>query len=125
TESMLCQNDILKLHRIVMTHIEKDFAGRFRNGGVRIGGAVFIPPNALKVFDLMAALLQNVHSYYDSWPVLWLATLYHHHFVYIHPFFDGNGHTVRLSMNVLLMKAGYPPAIILQQDRKKYYAALE
>lgn len=39
-------------------------------------------------------------------------------------FFDGNGRTVRLAMNLLLMKEGFPPAIILKNDRKKYYDAL-
>ena len=53
-----------------------------------------------------------------------LATVFHHQFVHIHPFFDGNGRTVRLAMNLLLMKAGFPPAIILTTDRKKYYEAL-
>jgi hypothetical protein len=53
-----------------------------------------------------------------------LATLFHHRFVWIHPFFDGNGRTVRLAMNLLLLRNGYPPAIILRADRKKYYEAL-
>jgi Fic family protein len=53
-----------------------------------------------------------------------LASLFHHRFVWIHPFFDGNGRTVRLVMNLLLMRSGFPPAIILKNDRKKYYDAL-
>ena len=52
------------------------------------------------------------------------AAIFHHRFVWIHPFFDGNGRTVRLSFNLLLMKEGFPPAIILKNDRKKYYDAL-
>jgi fido (protein-threonine AMPylation protein) len=53
-----------------------------------------------------------------------LATIFHHKLVWIHPFFDGNGRTVRLAMNLLLMRKGFPPAIILKNDRKKYYEAL-
>src|SRR5690606_15941420 len=53
-----------------------------------------------------------------------LATVFHHKFVWIHPFFDGNGRTVRLVMNLILMREGFPPAIILRNDRKKYYDAL-
>ena len=52
------------------------------------------------------------------------ASVFHHRFVWIHPFFDGNGRTVRLIMNLLLMRDGFPPAIILRNDRKKYYDAL-
>jgi Fic family protein len=53
-----------------------------------------------------------------------LATVFYHKLVWIHPFFDGNGRTVRLAMNLLLMRKGFPPAIILKNDRKKYYEAL-
>jgi Fic family protein len=47
-----------------------------------------------------------------------LAAIFHHRFVWIHPFFDGNGKTVRLVMNLILMRSGFPPAIILKSDRK-------
>ena len=52
------------------------------------------------------------------------AALFHHRFVWIHPFFDGNGRTVRLVYNLMLIKLGFPPAIILTVERKKYYTAL-
>lgn len=120
----ISERDILDIHRIVLTNIEKEFSGKYRNGGVRIVGTNFIPPNALKVSDLIHELLQQTALAMQEWPVAWVATLFHHHFVHIHPFFDGNGRTVRLLMNILLLSKGYPPAIILQQDRKKYYQAL-
>ena len=53
------------------------------------------------------------------------AALAHHLFVKIHPFEDGNGRTGRLSMNLLLMRKGFPLAIILKPDRAQYYRALE
>jgi Fic family protein len=90
---------------------------------VRITGANFTPPNALKVDDLMEELLDWVNEKSDV-PLIVKAMMFHHRMVWIHPFFDGNGRTVRLMFNLLLMNAGYPPAIILQQDRKKYYDAL-
>ncbi|MBX7180542.1 MAG: Fic family protein [Bacteroidia bacterium] len=120
----LSEKDVLKIHSLVLQNIEKDFAGRYRNGGVRITGANFVPPNALKVPVLMEALLEWVNSNPMELNVLALAAVFHHRFVHIHPFFDGNGRTVRLLMNLLLMKEGYPPAIILKNDRKKYYEAL-
>lgn len=116
--------DILTLHGLVLRTIEDDFAGRLRNGGVRISGANFIPPNANKVPELLDDLMVFINSNPQELNVIELATFFHHKMVCIHPFFDGNGRTVRLAMNLILMKAGFPPAIILKNDRKKYYEAL-
>jgi Fic family protein len=116
--------DILSLHGLVLRSIEDDFAGRIRNGGVRITGANFTPPNANKVPDLVDELIDFVNTNPLNLNDIELATVFHHKLVWIHPFFDGNGRTVRLAMNLLLMRCGFPPAIILKNDRKKYYEAL-
>ncbi len=49
----------------------------------------------------------------------------HLRLVSIHPFSDGNGRTARLLMNLLLLKAGYPPVIIGPEDRTQYIESLE
>lgn len=116
--------DILSIHSLVLNMIEEDFAGRIRNGGVRISGANFVPPNANKVSDLLDELIDFVTTNPMQLNDIELATIFHHKFVWIHPFFDGNGRTVRLAMNLLSMRKGFPPAIILSNDRKKYYEAL-
>ena len=115
-------SDILSVHSLVLAKIEEDFAGRFRTSGVRISGANFLPPNALKVSGLMDELIDWVNSA-DLNPLI-KAAIFHHRFVWIHPFFDGNGRTVRLMFNLFFMRMGFPPAIILKNDRKKYYDAL-
>jgi Fic/DOC family len=48
----------------------------------------------------------------------------HARFEQIHPFLDGNGRTGRLILNLLLVRLGYPPAIIYKGDRSRYLAAL-
>lgn len=116
--------DILSLHGLVLRSIEDDFAGRLRNGGVRIVGANFVPPNANKVSDLLDELIEFINTNPLGLNDIELASIFHHKLVWIHPFFDGNGRTVRLAMNLLLMRSGFPPAIILKNDRKKYYEAL-
>ncbi len=121
---LFSSKDILSLHELVLRSIEDDFAGRLRNSGVRIAGANFLPPNAQKVSGLLDELIQFVNTNTLGLNDIELATVFHHKFVWIHPFFDGNGRTVRLAMNLLLMRSGFPPAIILKNDRKKYYDAL-
>ena len=118
----LTEKDILKVHELVLHKIEKEFAGRLRTSGVRISGANFVPPNALKVGEYITELIDWVND--SELDIIMKSAIFHHRFVWIHPFFDGNGRTVRLLFNLLLMQEGFPPAIILKNDRKKYYDAL-
>ena len=120
----LTARDVLEVHGMVVQNIEKDFAGRYRNAGVRIAGANFVPPNALKINGLMEELIAWANDEADDLPAVVKATVFHHRFVWIHPFFDGNSRMARLLTNLLMMKYGYPPAIILKNDRLKYYTAL-
>ncbi len=53
-----------------------------------------------------------------------IAALFHHRFVAIHPFDDGNGRLSRILMNLILMQNGYSPVIIKMQDRQNYYSLL-
>jgi Fic family protein len=121
---VLNESIVLDINGMVLDKIERDFAGRYRTMGVRITGAHFLPPNALKVPDLMMELVDWVNQNPLGLHPIELATIFHHRFVWIHPFLDGNGRTVRLLFNLMLMKEGFPPAIILKNDRKKYYQAL-
>lgn len=121
---VLNAKDILELHGLVLRSIEDDYAGRLRNAAVRISGANFIPPNARKVSEYLETLINYINTNPQGLNPIELATVFHHKFVWIHPFFDGNGRAIRLAMNLVLMRYGFPPAIILTNDRVKYYAAL-
>jgi Fic family protein len=59
----------------------------------------------------------------DRHPLV-LAALAHYDFVRIHPFDDGNGRGARLLMNLLLLRAGFPPAVVPLAARRRYYEAL-
>jgi Fic family protein len=49
----------------------------------------------------------------------------HAAFERIHPFLDGNGRAGRLVLNLLLVRLGFPPAIIFKRDRDRYLQALD
>jgi Fic family protein len=116
--------DILSLHGLVLRSIEEDFIGRLPNARVRITGANFVLANANKVSDLLDELIDFININPLQLNNIELATIFHHKLVWIHPFFDGNGLKVELMMNLLLLRSGFPAAIILKNDRKKYYEAL-
>lgn len=56
-------------------------------------------------------------------PVIFAAE-FHHRFVRIHPFDDGNGRMARILMNLILMQNGYQPVIIKTNRKQQYVAAL-
>lgn len=45
---------------------------------------------------------------------------FHLRYVTIHPFYDGNGRTARLFMNIILVAFGYPPVVVKESDKANY-----
>ena len=116
---------IKNLHQIILQETDKEWAGRYRNANVIIGGAKHTPPDALQVPNKMRDLITWLNSKKNKLNIVELSALLHHRLVHIHPFFDGNGRTARLTMNLFLMQAGYPLVVIMKTDRKKYYDILD
>ncbi|NQT29157.1 MAG: Fic family protein [Candidatus Saganbacteria bacterium] len=115
---------IRQLHQLVIQDIDNEWAGRYRKNNVIIGGADHVPPEATLIPSKMKDLTTWLKTHKKKLNPIELAALLHHQLVNIHPFFDGNGRTARLAMNLLLMQKGYPLVIILKNDRKKYYRIL-
>lgn len=123
TRQDITEDTILELHQMILQRIMNDQAGRFRTVPVRIAGSAVIMPNALKVPDLMREFVSWLQTN-QGHPVT-VAVDAHLKLVSIHPFVDGNGRTARLLLNLLLMQAGYPPAIIRTKDRASYISSIE
>lgn len=116
--------NIKSINQLVLKDIDDENAGRYRRENVTIKGAAHIPPDYLKVPELMEKLVLNYENWNDFHPII-QAALLHGELVKIHPFIDGNGRTSRLLMNLDLMNHGYNPVIIKKEDRLEYYEALD
>ena len=116
-------NDVLKIHKCILSGIDDPNAGFYRNVPVRISGSRTVLPNPLKVPDLMEDFNHWLTTTDED--IVYKAINAHYRLVTIHPFKDGNGRTARLLMNLLLMQAGFTPTIIRKIDRKRYLDALE
>jgi len=117
---------VRSIHALVLRTIDDEEAGRYRRVQVYITGSEYVPPEPVAVPGLMA----DLSAWLSSGEVVALhpverAVLAHFRLVHVHPFTDGNGRTARLLMNLLLMREGYPPAIIRVGDRPAYYDALD
>lgn len=114
---------ILDIHKIILTGLDNDNAGFYRNCRVRISGSTVIMPNPLKVPDLMINFYNWLDENMDNEPLT--AILAHLKFVSIHPFVDGNGRCARLLMNTILLQFGFVPIVIRPTDRKRYLSVIE
>jgi Fic family protein len=123
-KTAITQNDILKVHALLMRGIDDQNAGKYRTGQVRITGATFTPPPAEKIPTMTNQLLQTLEQNPDELRPIEQAAYFHHKFVSIHPFIDGNGRTARLLTNIMLMENGYPFTVLLKVDRPKYLRTL-
>lgn len=116
--------NIKNIHQLILKDIDNENAGRYRKENVTIKGATHIPPDYIKIPELMEKLILNYNTWNEYHPII-KATLLHGELVKIHPFVDGNGRTSRLLMNLDLMNGGYNPVIIKKESRLKYYEALD
>jgi len=123
----LTESLVKQLHGLILRGIDRENAGVYRSLPVMIAGSRHVPPQPWAVpvqmeqcFAWYGAEGQQAH------PVV-LAAEMHERIATIHPFIDGNGRTARLTMNLILLSAGYPIAIIPgdTNSRRDYYDALE
>ena len=123
-ENPITEWHIKNIHQLILKDIDNENAGRYRKENVTIKGAIHIPPDYLKIPELMEKLILTYNTWSGYHPII-RASLLHGELVKIHPFIDGNGRTPRLLMNLDLMNSGYNPVIIKKESRLKYYEALD
>ncbi len=137
------ENDIRELHKIVL---QKEYFNPARTTDgketrklIKIGqykdapnhvktstGAIHYYATPEETPIKMAELVEwyRIASQNKKIHPLVLAAVFHHKFVAIHPFDDGNGRLGRILMNFILMKNHYPPVVIPLKERDQYFATL-
>ena len=113
---------VIELHDLVKPFHEQ--RGDWRKQQVYIRGAAHTPPPAWEVPRYMDEWVRYVNGGGASGDLIERAGIAHAGFEVVHPFLDGNGRTGRLLLNWMLLKSGYPPAIILVEERARYIQAL-
>jgi Fic family protein len=123
-EKELTLEVILFLHKMLISNIRDEAAGRFRqeNEFVRVGN--HIAPNPKEVVGLLEDALIAYNSDSHENIIKRIARL-HLTFENIHPFLDGNGRIGRVINNYLLIREGFVPINIKFIDRTKYYEAFK
>ncbi|MFD0712119.1 Fic family protein [Paenibacillus sp. GCM10027626] len=121
----LTEWQIKSIHRLILKGIADEHAGVYRKENMLISGARHIPPDAIQVPSQMERFIQWYKDEGQRLHPIERAAIVHADFVGIHPFIDGNGRTARLLLNFELMKNGYPPIVIQQENRSQYYTALD
>jgi fido (protein-threonine AMPylation protein) len=134
-EDLLSLTELRQIHRSAMTPVwdvaphphasEREGPGNFREHDIaRVPGGL-TPPTWPLVPEQVSAWLASVNELHARGPSFAeeVARM-HARFEAIHPFLDGNGRAGRLVLNLVLIRLGYPPAIIYKRQRAEYLRAL-
>ncbi len=123
--------DVRHIHTLVLEGLS-DGAGVYRSVPVTITGSEHTPSGPESVPGQMEEFGQwlshesvQVADHFAEVSDLLASAVTHTWFVTVHPFIDGNGRVARLLLNLMLMRSGFPIAIITKDDRIRYYDALE
>ena len=128
---------ISELHKMIVDGLSPDeegdvAAGEYRKHNVKIAKSDHIPPDWIMVEDYMNELIKFINyddrSKYDLLKV----AIAHHRFVWIHPFGNGNGRTVRLFTYAMMIRLGFNvsngrilnPTAVFCSNRNNYYQKL-
>jgi len=123
-EQELTLDVMLSLHKMLISNIRDDIAGRFRKNDeyVRVGS--HIAPAPQEIVGRLEKMLVEYNAASHENIIKRIARL-HLAFEDIHPFIDGNGRIGRILNNYLLIREGFVPINIKFIDRKKYYDAFK
>lgn len=134
-EPLLTIQEIRHVHHEVMSDVwtvaphpdayPSESPGNWREHEIAAFGSGMKPPTHPLVPAEMDSWVELANDVMDGVrPIAERIAGVHAAFERVHPFIDGNGRTGRLLANLLLIRLGYPPAIIYKRQRTQYLRAL-
>lgn len=132
---LICLTELRRIHSMAMTPVwdiaphpnatPEESPGSFRQHDIAPFPGGMRPPSWVEVPALISDWVVRAKKVGARTPLFpeEVGAL-HAEFERIHPFLDGNGRTGRLVLNLLLVRLGYPPAIIYKNQRSRYLCAL-
>lgn len=121
-EQELTLDVMLTLHKMLISNIRDDIAGRFRKKNEYVRVANHIAPAPTEVTGLLQKTLADYQAASHENVIKRIARL-HLALEHTHPFVDGNGRIGRVINNYLLIRGGFVPMNIKFIDRQRYYEA--
>lgn len=143
TDGLVSVAEVRRIHEMLMGPVwqvapheeasRREGPGMFRehdihpfDGGMTPPSWPLVPAKVQDWIDLVASLSDVMKEPQSGTaPLPEVAAEVHSAFEQVHPFIDGNGRTGRLVLNLLLVRVGLPPVVILKQHRPAYLAALQ
>ena len=118
----LTKEMILLLHKMLISSINDNFAGRFRKKGEYVRVGTHIAPAPEHVSRMMEAIMLEYMANNEAYFIEKIAR-FHLDFETIHPFCDGNGRIGRVIINYQLSRLGFPNIIIRDKEKRIYYSS--
>lgn len=134
-DHLLTLQDVRHVHNVAMTPVwavaphpdalTTEGPGSFRRHDLHPFQRGMQPPTFPLVHARMEQWVREVQALpLGDGPICVRVARVHAEFERIHPFLDGNGRTGRLLTNLVLVRLGYPPAIVQKRERDRYLDAL-
>ena len=128
-ERPLTENFIKELHSVLTSNTLKftknSEPGEYTKTDMAAGDTLF--GDHKQNIALIPKLLEQTQLTLDKGelhPML-ISSRFHYHFIYLHPFRDGNGRLGRLLSNYILVQKKHPLVIIRSEEKEKYIEALK